>query len=104
MYRIIDGVLYDTAKSDFICGFNGRFSPSKKNPNYCWNYYIAKNGVIFYVNKNEITLCLEQDGFGKTEEVKRRMKPSIYKKYFELIIPGEKVKSVKQPKRLDTIE
>ncbi len=88
MRRIIDGILYDTSKSDFVCGFNGNFSPSKQRSSYCWNYYIAKNGVIFETYKNEIKLSDEKH----VDEIKRRMKPSTYKKYFELVIPGKKVK------------
>lgn len=92
MRRIIDGVLYDTTKSDFVCGFNGNFSPTKQKSSYCWNYYIAKNGVIFETYKHEIKLCSEDVATDKVEEIKRRMKPSIYKKYFELVVPGEKIK------------
>ncbi len=88
MRRIIDGILYDTSKSDFVCGFNGNFSPSKQRSSYCCNYYIAKNGVIFETYKNEIQLSDEKH----VDEIKRRMKPSTYKKYFELVIPGKKVK------------
>ncbi len=112
MQRIINGVLYDTVKSDFICAFNGNITSKKQRSPNCWNYYIAKNGIIFQTHYNDIKLSSEYDPTSsefmvQEKEIKRRMKPSLYKKYFGLIIPGEEnkpKKSEKPFKRLDTIK
>ena len=111
MQRIIDGILYDTTKSDFICGFTPYrgYSPSKQKSSHGYNYYITKNGIIFFTYRNDLFVTSEEAESGvpvtpSVIEVKRRMKPSIYKKYFDLVVPGEKVKQIKQTKRLDTIE
>ena len=108
MKRIINNVLYDTQKSDFICSdssYSDGFSPVKKRATYIHNYYIAGNGVIFCTYNGDIEFVNQE----KTEEIKRRMKPKIYKKYFTLVIPGENIKKVKFNKkkfknRLDSVE
>jgi hypothetical protein len=106
MQRIIDGVLYDTQKSDFIGSkVAGNFTKKKQRSTLYRNYYIAKNGNFFLTRQNDIEMPEDDDIL----ELKRRMDPKIYAKYFPLVIPGdnEKItkKKVDKPKtRLETIE
>ena len=86
MTRIINGVLYDTAKSDFICGYNGNYSPKKQRRSFCTNFYVAKNGIIFETSNNDIQLTDEKH----VADLKKRMKPALYAKHWPLIIPGDK--------------
>jgi len=111
MHRIIDGVLYDTQKSEFVGSrVAGEFSKQKQRSPLYRNFYIAKNGVIFQTRDGDIETPEEADVL----EIKRRMDPKIYAKYFPLVIPGEGLylepkakkgkKAEKTKTRLDTIE
>jgi hypothetical protein len=95
MTRIINGVLYDTMKSDFICGYNGNYSPKKQRRGFCTNFYIAKNGVIFETHDNDIQLTDEKH----VADLKKRMKPALYAKYWPLVIPGESQAMNKKEKK-----
>jgi len=111
MQRIIDGVLYDTQKSDFIGSktYNTYSKKKQRSPLYT-NFYIAKNGVIFETKNGDIGMSNTED----ITQLKRIMEPKIYAKYFPLIIPGEGeypeekpkkgIKTEKVKTRLDNIE
>lgn len=105
MMRIIDGVLYDTAKSEFICSFWGENVYGKKSRSrWMINYYIAKNGTIFYTDKGEIKIS---DKSSKSHKIAlSRIKPTIYAKYFPLEIPGnsKKIENQENISRLERVK
>lgn len=108
MYRILDGVLYDTEQSEFIGSFSyNTYSSKYKKSSSVENYYIAKNGVMFCVYNNNITLELKPE---KVQTVKERMNPKVYAKYWTLTVPGEgpmmskEQKEVAKKKKLEDVE
>ena len=106
-YKIINGTLYDTSISTFVHPVDekGHKTPRRNDWNSKAEFYICKNGSIFKVinpfGKGEVIIPSSEE----IEQVKSEMKPELYKRYFDLVIP-EKVKpsNYKEQSRLSRVE
>jgi len=89
IYKIINGVLFDTSIAKYshtISLANGICDKVRKGSWDAFDVYVYKDGTIFLVNpRNNIVL----PNVGDIKAIKETMSPEVYKKYYPLIIPGE---------------